>query len=329
MILTPSQIFAISKGAVRFVETEQGFVALRRFTLKQEEFYNVEKEGFGEKSRSTAGVRLDFLTDATEFSFEYRARCTTSRRFNFFDVFLDGVMVDHVGQDGLTYDEGTLRLSLPAGTHRVTVYFPAMFDAQIRNVTLNDTQELPTPLPRAHKMLCLGDSITHGYDAVFSARSYANILSDLLDADMINHGIGAEAFRPDMLDKDLPVKPDIITVAYGTNDWNGRTRERMVKMADEFFPRLRAYFPDAKIFAITPIWRADHGRITQVGTFAEAVQIVKDAAAKATDVVVIDGERLVPHMREFFSDRHLHPNDAGFGYYGNALYCAIRPFIKQ
>ena len=62
-------------------------------------------------------------------------------------------------------------------------------------------------------MLMLGDSITHGYDAISPSNSYASLVADMLDANAINKGIGGEVFWPQfaaMLDN---ITPEIITVA--------------------------------------------------------------------------------------------------------------------
>ena len=131
-----------------------------------------------------------------------------------------------------------------------------------------------------------------------------------------------------MLDPDLPFDPDIITVAYGTNDWSHCERDALIRSANEFFARLRAQYPKAQIFAVTPTWRADNHRVTKVGPFAEAGKIVRAAAEAQKDVTVIEGENLVPHLSNFFSDAYLHPNDAGFRYYADALYRAMRPHLK-
>ena len=145
---------------------------------------------------------------------------------------------------------------------------------------------------------------------------------------MVDQGIGGEIFRPELIDPEMDFAPDIITVAYGTNDWSGQERARTEENANAFFEKLRRTYPNAKIFAVTPIWRADDDRVTKVGTFAEGVQIVRDAAAAQEGVVIVEGARMVPHLREVMADKYLHPNDYGFKFYANALYEAIKPHLN-
>ncbi len=326
MKLTLEQIRPLTHGALSVAE-ENGTFVFRRFTEKQAEMYETIND-FRMKVPATSGVRLEFDTDAESFSFDYRIDIASSRRFYFFDVFVDGVMVQHVGHENIRVAESTLTVKLAEGEHRVAVYFPCLAKATLSNVCISDGATL-TPVVKARRLLCFGDSITQGYDAKYSSQTYANLLADKLGAEMIDQGIGGEIFRPELIDPEMDFAPDIVTVAYGTNDWSGQERERTVQNANEFYAKLRRTYPDAKIFAITPIWRADDDRVTKVGTFAEGVQIVRDAAAAQEGIVIVDGARMIPHLREVCADKYLHPNDYGFKFYANALFDAIRPHLAE
>jgi lysophospholipase L1-like esterase len=324
MKLTLEQIREITRGALSVIEENSAFV-FRRFTEKQAEMYETVND-FRVKVPATSGVRLEFLTDAETFSFDYRIDIASSRRYYFFDVFVDGVMVKHWGHENVRVAESTVTVKLAEGEHRVAVYLPCLAKATLSNVTLTDGATLK-PVVKSRRLLCYGDSITQGYDAKYSSQTYTNLLADKLDAEMVDQGIGGEIFRPALIDPEMNFDPDIITVAYGTNDWNGQEHDRTVENANGFYAKLRATYPKAKIFAITPIWRGDNDRITKVGTFEEGVRIVRDAAAAQEGVVVVDGAKLVPHLSEVMADKHLHPNDYGFKFYANALFDAIKPHL--
>ncbi len=326
MKLTLEQIRPLTHGALSVTE-ENGTFVFRRFTDKQAEMYETIND-FRVKVPATSGVRLEFVTDAESFAFDYRIDIASSRRFYFFDVFVDGVMVQHFGHENLRVAESTLTVKLPEGEHRVGIYFPCLAKAALSNVTVSDGATLK-PVIKSRRLLCLGDSITQGYDAKYSSQTYANLLADKLDAEMLDQGIGGEIFRPALIDPDMDFAPDIITAAYGTNDWSGQEHDRTVENANEFYAKLRATYPKAKIFAITPIWRADDDRVTKVGTFAEGVQIVRDAALAQEGIVIVDGAKMIPHLREVCSDKYLHPNDYGFKFYANALYTAIKPHLTE
>lgn len=327
MQLTKKDIESIAHGALRVGENAQGEISLYRFTEKQMALYERVNTAFFEKSFGTAGVRLEMDTDTDFIDLAYHTRTASSRRFYYFDVFVDGVMVKHFGHEDIKEAISALHVDLPEGTHRVCIYFPNLTAASILSLSLSDGATF-TPVERKTKLLAFGDSITQGYDAKFASQSYVNLLADKLGAEVVNMGIGGEIFRPELLDDKIPYTPDIITVAYGTNDWSGQEKTRTVEAANGFYARLRATFPQAKIFAITPIWRADNHRVTKVGTFEEGREIVRQAA-RAVGATVIEGNSMIPHLAEVCSDAYLHPNDYGFKFYANALYDAIAAHLEK
>ncbi len=322
MKLTLDQIRAITHGALTVAEVDGGF-CFARFSPRQQAYYDMTHPDFGKKAHATSGVRLEFLTDSDHLSFTYTVSSASSRPFCFFDVSVDGVLLLHHGEEQLQTSTDTVSLALPAGTHRVAVYLPCLFRAVLSNVTLDDGATL-TPVERSCRLLCFGDSITQGYDAHFPSQCYTNLLADLLDAEMVDQGIGGERFCPDLLDKEMNFDPDIITVAYGTNDWRHSKQDRMAEAAREFYRRLRALYPTARIFAITPTWRGDLDLVTEAGSFAEGTAIVREAALAQPGITVIDGMGLVPHVAEVFDDSYLHPSDLGFRFYADALFAQIK-----
>ena len=179
------------------------------------------------------------------------------------------------------------------------------------------------------KILCLGDSITQGYDAYHSSLSYVNRISEALDADILDQAVGGEIFDQKILDEELPFDPDLITVAYGTNDWAVQpNKETFLTAAEAFFKRIKEIYPDKKIVYISPIWRGDYQRPfgnqdTQVGAFDESVKALQ-ALAKEYGLFVVEGIPLTPHISDFFADQILHPNDLGFGFYAENLLQALR-----
>jgi lysophospholipase L1-like esterase len=245
-------------------------------------------------------------------------------------VCVDGKEVKHYGHDNLTEVASVLEVTLPEGEHTVTVYFPNLFETVIRGVSLDDDASF-APVKRPLRYFAFGDSITQGYIAENPSLTYVNQIADTLNAEVLNLGIGGDVFAPDLIDFDADVAaPNVITVAYGTNDWSKATRERTVTNANKFFARLRTTFPNAKIFAITPIWRADLDRVTDVGTLPDSITDIVTAAASAQPgVTVIRGWELVPHEPELYYDLYLHPNDAGYRYYTKALLEKMTPYFGE
>ena len=177
-------------------------------------------------------------------------------------------------------------------------------------------------------MLMYGDSITQGYDASLTSRSYASRLTALLNADSINRGIGGERFFPALAELSENISPDIVTVAYGTNDWSKtESYEVFEQKCADFYGALSRLYPEAKIFAITPIWRKDGERITAVGTFDFVPKTIQRVTASLPNVTVLEGYGFVPHDPAFFYDLRLHPNDEGFAHYAENLYAQIKKYL--
>ena len=323
MLLNLEQIKKITRGVDR-VEEQDGIFHFYRFTNRQMEAYHaLEDLDFYNKTHATAGVRMAFRTDASCFSFDYQTTYGSSRRYAWFDVYVDGSLVSHFGSDGEAVKSAHAQIKLPKGEKDVEIYFPWSRTVTISNVEIDDGATV-CPLFRKHTMISFGDSITHGYDAIYPSLAYASHLARLMDADQLNKGIGGERFFPALLEEPDAISPDYVTVAYGTNDWNCCTPEVFAENCKAFYTRLSALYPNARIFAITPIWRADHAQKKPYGADCVVIDgVIREICRDLPNVTVIRGWNFVPHKSEFFSDLSLHPNDFGFGSYAANLYAEI------
>ena len=323
MVLNKEQIAAIARGVAR-VEEENGWFRLLRFTEAQAQSYlDAGHPEFYNKTFATAGVRLAFRTNSRSFSMQYRFDKGSSRTYAWFDVYVNGAMTLHFGSEGSSVKSACATINLGEGEKDVEIYFPWSRNAELSEVTLDDGAML-TPIRRKRKMICFGDSITHGYDAIYPSLSYACGVARLLDADMTDKGIGGDRFCPYMLRDADPEAPDVITVAYGTNDWGGDTLENFKTNCLAFFQRLHELYPNARIFAISPIWRGDGENKNRFGMPAREVHdLMAELCKGIPNVTMINGWNLVPHRQAFYSDFFLHPNDLGFALYSQNLYKSI------
>lgn len=325
MVLNLEQIQSIARGVVRVGESD-GWIRFYRFTEEQENYYTYNAD-FLKKSFATSGVRLAFYTDSQSLTFDFQLASGSSRPYGWFDLYENGAMVRHFGSENADISLGHVSLNLSAGEKLVELYFPWSRRTELGNVTLDDGATL-TPAYRKRKVLSFGDSITQGYDAIYPSQSYVCRLARMLDADVIDKGIGGDIFCPDLVKTADPVAPDIVTVAYGTNDWGGRTLEEYRENCRLFYTRLSALYPEAKIFAVTPIWRGDAERATPFGAPAwETHNVIAECVEGLSNVTLIRGWNFVPHLKAFFADFSLHPNDAGFAVYAEGLYCEIEKYL--
>ena len=265
------------------------------------------------KSTATSGIKMDFTTDARAIEFTGRFSEGSSRKYAFFDIYVNGVLTAHPGTGDYPQNpDFSIRLPLDGKTNRVTIYFPCLARTVLKSFELIGASSVDA-VKKNRKLLCYGDSITQGYDAEYPSFAYANTFADALDAEIFNKAIGAEVFNPQFADAPDGFTPDIISIAYGTNDWSKHiSAENIEKNATAFVTNLRKHYPDTPIIAILPIWRKDNNELRTAGKFSDMLEILKKVYAGFSNITVIDGLRLTPHLPEFMKDGYLHPNDIGF-----------------
>lgn len=326
MKLTYEQINKIVKGAVKTVE-EDGKICFHRFTDEQLDMYKEVNKDSYVKAFSTAGVRLEFITNSKTLALEAFVTGGSSRSYFNHDIYVNGEHLYSLGDDldGVSGGAVTVRgeYELGDGEKTVKIYMPWSACSKLVSLELEDSASL-MPVEHSIKMLCFGDSITHGYDAANPSASYASILADALDAEAINKAIGGEIFRSQLGSMRDEMAPDIITVAYGTNDWRGRAREDFLGDCEGFYKNLSVLYPNAKIFAMTPIWRGNCKIITRVGAFECVRDKLIEVAEALPNVTVVDCINFVPHDAKLYSYDVLHPNSYGFSFYADGVISAIK-----
>ena len=114
-------------------------------------------------------------------------------------------------------------------------------------------------------------------------------------------------------------KAQAISAQHGVLLDAGTGRLLFERNADAYFGKLEALYPDARIFAILPLWRADGEVERPMGRFDACYEILGKVLRRHRLVTPISGKKLTPHMPEFYSDARLHPNDTGFLIYARNL----------
>ena len=335
MKLSFEQIKAISTGAVRFEEDENG-IKFYRFTREQEKLYEETDIEFYNRSQATAGVKLTCksLFIKTKIVPRY------CRRYFSFDVFVNGIVKGHLDNfpddvsidtylnKRLTGDEFEKEFDLGGGTKTVHVYLPWAVQAVIEEISIDDNAFVE-PIKTGQTLLAFGDSITQGMDAMRSSNRYVAKLANFLGADEVNKGISGECYFPPLAETKDDLEPDYITVAYGTNDWFKKGRDSLQVNSKAFYQALRKNYPNVPIYAITPIWRADCQEEREYGLFEDVEKDICEAVKGISNVTVIRGYNLVPKDTSYFADSRLHPNDKGFEKYFEKLSEKIKLFAEH
>ena len=323
MKLNDLQIKSIAFGYEQ-LNTKDGFYSFNRFTESEILLYEKYKtKDLLLKTYSSAGVRFSFITDSENFSITYKFSSASSRLFAFFDVYENDVLIDHFGKEQLDDEIETKTIKFSKGKKHIEIYFPWSAVSEFKDVVLDDNCTI-IPKKREKTILCYGDSITHGYDAIYPSLSYSSQIAKKLNADIVNKAIGGEVYFPELASAKNDTPYDYITIAYGTNDWNKCSLEVFENSCKEFIKAVANGNKNSKIFVITPIWRADNDRLPVIGVpFFDMHDLISSLAKGYHNVKVINGVNLAPHFEDFYSDKYLHPNDLGFNFYAKNLYDEI------
>lgn len=324
MKLTLNEIRAVTRGALRVTEEADG-IHFYRCTAKQTAAWKPLSATLSDRTLCTTGVRLDFVTSAKTLRF-------SASHGQKYEVWIDGLLrakydlkaSRETGEfpvvplvDALGHEQDECRVTLWLPSHSVGV---------LTSVELDDGATVRPYEGYARKFLFIGDSITQGWDAAYDSLSYPHRVATFFDADFVNQGIGGAYYHETCFDslsgEELPFDPDVVTVAYGTNDF-GRfaTYEEFRGHARAHLSLIAQEYAGKKVFILTPIWR-DRREGKKMGTFEGACAIVREEA-EALGLAVIDGLPLVPANPEFFADGYIHPNLEGFSLYAENLIKAL------
>jgi hypothetical protein len=330
MKLTYQQIASAVSGAVRAWEGEDGFHACR-FTREQTDAYLIRREDFHRKALSASGIVIRFRTDSPSLKLSVTVRSGSSRKYFGVDLLVDGRYVDslknfedptfgahYVGMEA-SLGDFFKEFDLGPGEKNVALYLPWSVECVITALELADGAAF-APVKREKKLLAFGDSITQGYDALMPHRKYITRLADYLGMEEINKAIGGEIFWPELALMAHDFQPDMITVAYGTNDWTNRPYAEFRAASRAFYENLRKTYPNAPIFALTPVWRKDSvNQSRDYESIHQAEELIRQAVEDLPNITVIRGWEMIPQEEKLYADLNLHPNDEGFNHYFNNL----------
>ena len=306
MKLTNEELKSIFFGAYSFEETEDGYLMAHQYTKEQEDYLKSAFDFWYERCNASTAKTLEFTTEATKFSFDYKIAWLGSR--DSFELCIDGLITEIRYLKDLR-DEGRISFEMPSGVKNVIVYLPADALAVIKNFEIDGEV---SPAVKGEKVLWLGDSITQGYGPLRSAQTYVSVANRLLNYDIINQGIGGYIYDPKVLVKMEGYMPEKIIVSLGTNQYGTESMDSI----EEYYEKITKLYPGIPILAITPLWRGDNpeGVPTLIRFCDELKKIIK----KYDCVTMVEGWNLVPHLKEYFLD-NLHPNQLGTEVYARNL----------
>lgn len=330
MKLNLEKIKSITQGAERITE-ENGVIRFFRFRAEERDVYP-PTEHFEGITGATAGIQMEYRTDAYRLSMRVITSKATNRSFFCHDVFVDGRLIgcirnftDDIADTSYSHIPFPLgrysgSFDLGQGMKTVRIVFPWSVVSGLEEMCLEGASCVE-PVKPSKTMLMYGDSITQGYDSLNPSQCYSLRLARALDAQAFIKAIGGQMFRPALSALKAAFAPDYITVAYGTNDWNRAESVAVFESnCNAFLNNLSENYPDTRIFVLSPIYRADHRQTEGViCPFPQIEQTIRDAAQNLGNVTFLSGWELVPQDELLFADRKIHPADRGFDHYFNNL----------
>ena len=298
-------------GAYRFEETDDGYLLGIQYTKEQMEYLRFNY-AFYERAYFGSAKTLEFVTDATEVSFDYRFRSGVNETI---ELAIDGIIYDVRVAKNMD-KEGTVTFRMGANKKNVVIYLPADDVLYIKNLQINSYAE---PVEKKTKVLWMGDSITQGYGPFRSGETYVSVANRILNYEVLNQGIGGYYYDKKVLMKMDGYMPDKIIIAHGTNQCLSDTAEQDTR---EYYERLSELYPSVPVLTITPVWRGKFkNEFNEEATkkFIEFCDKIKEICSHYDNITVVDGFKLMHHSIEYYMEDWLHPNALGCENYGRNL----------
>ena len=331
------------RGAVELEDKGGGLVLPHRFFSEQMDHF--DRIGRRKRAIATAGIVLDFLTDGTEVSLDCNIIRSLNPNHELYRAVMEGVAND--GQrpwgtaeegnvDGIDFVvggrlvatvapiNGTLRFAFENHAHddvEVRIYLPSIMSVAVGNLKTNGTLK---PLPLSGFMLALGDSITQGFICGQPSMSYPALITQVLGLGLVNQAVAGHTFDVDCLGGYSMwnnERPELITVAYGTNDWaQGRSAESIEGAAVEYLDRLSRIFVGTPIYVLSPLWRVDEHEPKPCGRpLTWMNQMLQRICSRYPNMHVVDGYHGIPKDPTLFADRLCHPGPECMGMVADML----------
>ncbi len=306
---------SITVGAVEIWQEDDGVHFSKCSEAQLEKWAKADPPCILDNAKATTGIRLDFYTNSCFVEVE-------ASQGNKFEVIIDGVLTHQFLRENDGVFTFKFNLKADGKQSHVVITLPSHNPAGVIKSVKTEDGATVTPHKFDKKILFLGDSITQGWDAKFDSLSFPYLISDFFNAESIIQGIGTSRFEPSTV-IDFGFKPDIIFVAYGTNDFGHlNSLGELTANEESYLKKVTELYQGAKIYLISPTYRTDFDFKAKMGSSFEDCCNAVISTAKRLGLTVIDGDKLLPHNDKFLAD-YLHPNDLGFCIYALNLLKSI------
>ncbi|QWT24722.1 hypothetical protein KPL76_04940 [Subtercola sp. PAMC28395] len=268
-----------------------------------------------------AGVRLEFITDASQLAFEVEVTMPVGLSGDVapFDVCVDGVRTHRQ----LIFGEATLRVTdLGSDPKRITVWLPHFGDTKLGAMTFTGAQFVEKPTSSRPHFLAYGSSITHCREALGPSETWPALVSANEDLRLTSLGFAGQCHLDPVVARHIRDTPaDLISLCLGINVWGASTypRRTLAPTIEGFLATVRSGHPDTPIVVISPIAspdREDRPNEDQL-TLADIRTIVTDVVTELqrlgdAALFLIDGLDVLNVDEAHLLQDGLHPSPEGY-----------------
>jgi len=204
--------------------------------------------------------------------------------------------------------------------HDYEIFLPYADSVDFAGLKVNPEARFePMKARAATRYVAYGDSITQGFAASTIDNTYPFLIGKAKGWETIDLGFGGRSSFPAPADADVlaSLKPEVVTVLLGVNDWMGNVPlERYGANMEKFLSTLRAALPQTSVYLLTPLWVPPNwshpsGQENDLDFYR---QILRDIVAAGNDpnLHLIEGPDLIDPDASLFDRVAVHPNDDGF-----------------
>ncbi len=289
------------------------------------------------RAHQSAGIRLEFTTDAGEWSLRLRHPSWEEGARTV--VRVNGV------ERAIAPAQREIDLRIAPGAGSVEVYLPPMAETEVAGIGLPEGASFLPAGAAAITWLAYGDSITQGEGVSDGFHTYVEGVRRRLGLgsrlEVLNVGLSGAARGEYSVAEALAQMPcDLITVAMGTNVYGqgcyGGAAWREVLR--NFLAVLRTGHPSTPLLVISPILRAvDEAESTpnarglthrDLRRITEEVVLERIQAGDSA-LTLVGGLELLGVGEPGLSGDGLHPNDSGADLIAERLTPAIRTLVER
>ena len=273
------------------------------------------------------GARVSFTTNATlaAFSVHFNDLVTRDDSRNFVaEIRVNGTSVaTFTNPSGASGPADVVHsINMLGGSKNIELIWPYGDGMDLTNIIVTAGASVSAPSRPSGKIICQGDSITHGFWATRATQSWAFKLAEAKSRQLINLGYGGRAANASDANALAGTGADRVLYMIGFNNFYPNTGVVAFQTAVQgWITNARAALPSAKLYLLSPIYStklaADYGHATELQAYRDSV-LAAEAAAGDAETYYVDGLSLMTNSADRLSDG-IHPNDLGSSEIATAL----------